>query len=62
MNYSTYLITIAIIFALVLFGIGIEKVYKKFAKKHPELGPFRKFDGCGCCSGKCSSQGKSHCG
>jgi hypothetical protein len=46
---GTYLLTIAIIFAVMLAGIAVDRAYKAFAAKHPQLGPFRK-GGCGSCS------------
>lgn len=58
---STYLITIGLIFALMLAGIAVNLLYRRFAARNPQLGPFRKNDGsCGCCAGKCGdSQGCS---
>lgn len=51
---TTYLLTIGLIFALMLAGIGVDRLYRRFAARHPQLGPFRKNDGgCGCCAGKC---------
>lgn len=50
---NTYLATIGLILALMLIGIGVERLYRAFAAKHPQLGPFRKTDGCGCCKGGC---------
>jgi hypothetical protein len=47
---STYLITIGLILAIMLFGIVVQRVYKLFARHHPELGPFRD-DSKGCGSG-----------
>lgn len=47
----TYVITIALILALMLFGIGVDRLYKRFARRNPQLGPFRK-QGAGC-SGLC---------
>jgi hypothetical protein len=48
---GTYLITIVLIFAIMMAGIGVDRLYRKFAAKNPQLGPFRKTDGgCGCCS------------
>jgi hypothetical protein len=53
---STYLITIALIMAIVLGGIFVDRAYRHFVARHPELGPFRKpGGGCGTCSG-------GHCG
>jgi hypothetical protein len=53
---NTYLVTIGLIFALMLFGIGIERLYRRFAARHPQLGPYRNSDGCGCCKGSCTSE------
>ncbi len=53
---GTYLVTIGLIFALMLAGIAVDRLYRRFAARHPQLGPFRKNDGaCGCCAGKCGS-------
>ncbi len=48
----TYLVTIALIFAILLAGIGVDRLYRRFAARNPQLGPFRKeADGkCGCCA------------
>jgi hypothetical protein len=48
---SLYLTTIGLIFTLLLAGIGVDRLYRSFAAKNPRLGPFRKSEGCGCCSG-----------
>ena len=57
---SLYVITIAPIFGIMLLGIAVDRLYQSFAARHPQLGPFRKSDGCGCCSGGSScSSGKS---
>ena len=55
---QTLLVTIGLIFGLMLAGIGVECLYRRFAAKNPQLGPFRKEGGsCGSCSGGsgCSS-------
>lgn len=52
-----YLTTIAIIFIVMLAGIAVDRLYRLFALKNPQLGPFRK-PGCGSCScrgGGCDS-------
>lgn len=52
---TTYLLTIGLIFALMLAGIAVDRLYRRFAARNPQLGPFRKNDGsCGCCAGKCN--------
>jgi len=57
---STYLTVVALIFALMLAGIGVDRLYRAFAARHPQLGPFRKNDGgCGCCAAKTACQDKS---
>ncbi len=47
----TYLITIALIMGIVLIGIGVDRLYRGFARKNPQLGPFRDSGKCGSCSG-----------
>ena len=56
---SVYIVTIVLIFAVMLFGILVDRLYRAFAARHPQLGPFRKSEGCGSCSGGsgCSSEG-----
>jgi hypothetical protein len=54
---TTYLVTIGLILILMLGWIVVQQFYRLFARRHPELGPFRSEDGgCGCCSqsGSCS--------
>jgi len=48
---TTYLVTIGLIFAIMLGGIGIERLYRGFAAKNPRLGPFRDTTKCGSCKG-----------
>jgi hypothetical protein len=49
---STYLTTVSLIFAIMLAGIGVDRLYRAFAAKNPQLGPFRNSEkGCGSCSG-----------
>lgn len=48
---TTYLVTIALILLLLMAWIVVQRVYRLFARRHPELGPFRaEGGGCGCCS------------
>lgn len=55
---GTYLVASGLIFALLLAGIAVDRLYRRFAARHPQLGPFRKNDGsCGCCAGKCGDSG-----
>jgi hypothetical protein len=46
----TYLITIGLIFAFLAGGILVQELYRRFAQRHPELGPFREEKNCGSCS------------
>lgn len=51
---SLYLVTIALIMAIALLGIAVDRLYRAFALRNPQLGPFRDSDkGCGSCSGGC---------
>lgn len=59
---ETYLVTIGLIFGLMLAGIGVDRFYRRFAVKHPHLGPFRDKDkGCGCCASKTAGCGDGPC-
>lgn len=58
-----YLVTIGLIFAVTLGGILVDRLYRRFARRNPELGPFRKNDGgCGCCAAKAACESKTACG
>jgi hypothetical protein len=57
-----YLVTIGLIFAVTLSGILVDRLYRRFAHRNPELGPFRKNDGgCGCCAAKEACESRSAC-
>ena len=47
---GTYLTTIVILFAVLSGGILVDRLYRSFAAKNPQLGPFRDSSKCGCCS------------
>lgn len=47
---SVYLVTIAAIFGIMLGGIAVERLYRGFAARNPQLGPFRDTGKCGCCA------------
>ncbi len=49
---NNYLLAIGLLLILLLGWIVVQQTYKLFARRHPELGPFRKEGGaCGsCCS------------
>jgi hypothetical protein len=40
----------ALIFCIMLGGIVVERIYRRFAARNPQLGPFRDNSKCGCCS------------
>ncbi|MFN4148207.1 MAG: hypothetical protein ACK4E4_01500 [Rhodocyclaceae bacterium] len=57
---TTYLVTIASLFGLMIVGIAVDRLYRRFAARHPQLGPYRKSEGgCGCCGGKCQTPGET---
>jgi hypothetical protein len=57
-----YLLSIAIIPALLFGWIAVQGIYRRFARRHPELGPFRsESGGCGSCSGGSGCSGSSQC-
>lgn len=47
----------AAILLILLGGLAVDGVYRRFARRHPELGPFRPEGGCGggcrCSGGRC---------
>ena len=47
---GTYLVTIGLIFAIMAGAIFVQGLYRRFAQRYPELGPFREDKGCGSCS------------
>lgn len=47
---ATLALTIAAIFSLAIGGIMVERLYRRFARQNPQLGPFRKEGKQDCCS------------
>ncbi|CAG0926815.1 MAG: hypothetical protein EFKGCFLK_01608 [Rhodocyclaceae bacterium] len=47
---ATYLLAIGAIFAILAGGLAVQALYRRFAARHPELGPFREEKNCGSCS------------
>ena len=47
---ESYLTTVALIFAVMSGGILVDRMYRQFAARNPQLGPFRDNSKCGCCS------------
>jgi hypothetical protein len=59
---STYLTVIGLIFAIMIGGIAVDRIYARFARRNPQLGPFRKNDGgCGCCAAKEACESRETC-
>ena len=54
-----YLVAIGLIFAILAGGILVQGLYRRFAQRHPELGPFREEKGCGSCSAGSGCSGSS---
>lgn len=54
---AQYLLATGLIFALLTGGVLVHRFYRGFARRHPELGPFRGEAGCGGCmaDGGCGS-------
>jgi len=46
----TYLAAVGLIFTIMLGGIAVERLYRRFAARNPQLGPFRDTSKCGSCS------------
>lgn len=60
---TTYLLVIGLIFLIMLAGITVDRLYRLFAAKNPQLGPFRKSGGgCSCGSGHCNAEKRETCG
>ncbi len=58
-----YVVTIGLVFAILVGGILIDRIYGGFARRNPQLGPFRKNDGgCGCCAAKEACESRNSCG
>ena len=47
---ANLLITIGAIFSIAIGGILVDRLYRRFARQHPQLGPFRKEGHQDCCS------------
>jgi hypothetical protein len=57
-----YVVTIGLVFAILVGGIVVDRIYAHFARRNPQLGPFRKNDGgCGCCAAKEACSDRSSC-
>ena len=47
---GTLIATILFLAGLMGAGITVDRLYRRFAARNPQLGPFRRSDKCGCCS------------
>lgn len=48
---TQYLVTVALVFAILAVGIAVDRAYRRFARRNPGLGPFRDGDhACGSCA------------
>ena len=52
------LVAAALIFAVLVGWLYVEAIYRRFARRHPELGPYRDNES-GCGKGGCSCQAGS---
>jgi hypothetical protein len=56
------ILTFGFIFILLFGGILADRLYARFARRNPQLGPFRNSDGgCGCCAAKDACSDRSAC-
>lgn len=57
---ANFLLAPLIVFVMLAGWVGVQRLYRRFAARHPELGPFRDDNrGCSCGSGQCSSPPQS---
>jgi len=55
---ATALLAMGVIFGIMLTGIAVERLYRYFQTRNPDLGPFRKLDGsCSCHCDVCDKGG-----
>lgn len=54
---ADFLLTSLVIFGVMVGWLYVQDLYRRFARRHPELGPFRREGGCGggcsCRQGSC---------
>ncbi len=54
---AKFLTASAVIFAVLVLWTSVQRAYLAFARRHPQLGPFRASGGgCSCSSGRCSRE------
>ena len=53
-------VAVALIFGVMILGVAVERLYRAFAARNPQLGPFRKEGGgcgnCSCGGGDCGTR------
>jgi hypothetical protein len=53
-------LAIALIFGIMVAGVLVERIYRAFAARNPQLGPYRKEGGscgsCSCSGGNCETR------
>jgi hypothetical protein len=60
---TLYLVTVGLVFALLGAGIAVDRAYRRFARRHPGLGPFRDADhACGSCASRPDCDERRSCG
>jgi hypothetical protein len=61
---AEFFLTSMVIFAVMVAWLYVQDLYRRFAQRNPELGPFRGEDGCGgscsCQHGSCSTPAPIH--
>jgi hypothetical protein len=59
---SLYLVTVALVFAILAAGIAVDRAYRRFASRHPQLGPFRDAGhACGSCAEHAACDARKAC-
>jgi hypothetical protein len=59
---TLYLVTIALVAAILAGGIAVDRAYRRFARRHPGLGPFRDAGhACGSCASRPDCDARKSC-
>ncbi len=59
---TLYLATVALVFAILGGGIAVDRLYRRFARRNPELGPFRDAEhACGSCASRPDCDARKSC-
>lgn len=57
---TSYLMAMALIMIMLTGWIAVQQVYRLFARRHPEFGPYRE-EGAGCGGGSCACSANKSC-